>query len=168
MKYEVVVGGRPRPFVVEVGEDLTVDGRRVTADLYAIPHTPLFRLEMDGSTTPVALTRDEDAWEVQVGGRIWRADVVDERTRQLRALSGDGKAGAAGGMVKAPMPGMILRVEVEEGQAVQCGGGLLVLEAMKMENEIRAPADGVVVRIHAEPGRVVEKGTPLVELGPSS
>ena len=66
------------------------------------------------------------------------------------------------------MPGMILRLEVEEGQAVTRGVGLVVLEAMKMENEIRAPEDGVVVRIHAEPGRAVEKGAPLVELGPSS
>jgi biotin carboxyl carrier protein len=57
---------------------------------------------------------------------------------------------------------------VELGQRVNGGGGLVVLEAMKMENEIQASQDGVVTRIYVEPGSVVEKGAPLVELGPSS
>ncbi len=166
MKYDVVVGGHA--FVVEVEDGLTVDGRAVTGHLHPVPHTPLSHLEMDGRVTAVALTRADETWEVQVGGRVWVVDVVDERTRRLRAMAGGDKRPASGSVVKAPMPGMILRLEVEEGQAVTRGAGLVVLEAMKMENEIKAPADGVVVRIHTEPGRAVEKGTPLVELGPSS
>ncbi len=166
MKYEVVVGGHA--FVVEVEDGLTVDGRVVTGQLHPVPHTPLYHLEMDGRITAVALTRADETWEVQVGGRVWVVDVADERTRQLRAMAGEDKRPGRGGVVKAPMPGMILRLEVEEGQVVTRGVGLVVLEAMKMENEIRAPEDGVVVRILAEPGRAVEKGTPLVELGPSS
>ncbi len=166
MKYDVVVGGRA--FVVVVEDGLTVDGRAVTGHLHPVPHTPLSHLEMDGRVTAVALTRADETWEVQVGGRVWVVDVVDERTRRLRAMAGGDKRPASGSVVKAPMPGMILRLEVEEGQVVTRGVGLVVLEAMKMENEIRAPEDGVVVRIHAEPGRAVEKGAPLVELGPSS
>ena len=166
MKYAVVVGGHA--FVVDVEDGLTVDGRAVTGHLHPVPHTPLYHLDMDGRITAVALTRADERWEVQVGGRVWVVDVVDERTRQLRAMAGRDKRPGGGSVVKAPMPGMILRLEVEEGQAVTRGVGLVVLEAMKMENEIRAPEDGVVVRIHAEPGRAVEKGTPLVELGPSS
>ncbi len=166
MKYDVVVGGHA--FVVEVEDGLTVDGRAVTGHLHPVPHTPRSHLEMDGRVTAVALTRADETWEVQVGGRVWVVDVVDERTRQLRAMAGEDKRPGRGGVVKAPMPGMILRLEVEEGQAVTRGVGLVILEAMKMENEIRAPEDGVVVRIHAKPGRAVEKGTPLVELGPSS
>ncbi len=166
MRYEVVVGGQS--FVVEVENGLTIDGRAVTGHLYPVPGTPLYHFEMEGRITPVALTRADETWEVQVGGRVWVVDVVDERTRQFRAMAGGDKRPGDGGVVKAPMPGMILRLEVEEGQAVTRGVGLVVLEAMKMENEIRAPEDGVVVRIHAEPGRAVEKGTPLVELGPSS
>ncbi len=66
------------------------------------------------------------------------------------------------------MPGSILRLQVERGQGIKVGVGLVVLEAMKMENEIRAPQDGVVTQIYVEAGSVVEKGAPLVELGPSS
>ncbi len=166
MKYAVVVGGHA--FVDDVEDGLTDDGRAVNGHLHPVPHTPLSHLEMDGRVTAVALTRAGETWEVQVGGRVWVVDVVDERTRRLRAMAGGDKRPASGSIVKAPMPGMILRLEVEEGQAVTRWVGLVVLEAMKMENEIRAPEDGVVVRIHAEPGRSVEKGTPLVELGPSS
>jgi len=154
--------------MVDVEDGLAIDGRPVTGQLHPLPHTPLYHLEMDGRITAIALTRADERWEVQVGGRVWLADVVDERTRQLRGMVGGDKQAGVGGVVKAPMPGMILRLEVEEGQAVTRGVGLVVLEAMKMENEIRAPDDGVVVRIHAEPGMAVEKGAPLIELGPSS
>jgi pyruvate carboxylase subunit B len=65
------------------------------------------------------------------------------------------------------MPGLVLRVNVEVGQSVDEGAGLVVLEAMKMENEIRAPSAGEITEICVEPGEVVEKGLPLVEIGPA-
>jgi len=67
-------------------------------------------------------------------------------------------------MVRAPMPGMVLRVEVESGQKVASGSGLLVLEAMKMENEIRAGSAGVIKQIFVRPGQAVEKGADLLEI----
>ena len=63
------------------------------------------------------------------------------------------------------MPGLVLVVEVEEGQHVQEGQGVVVLEAMKMENEIKAVGGGVVTTIHVEPGQPVEKGAPLITIG---
>ena len=64
----------------------------------------------------------------------------------------------------APMPGMIVRVNVQVGDAVQPGQGLVVMEAMKMENELRAPAAATVKAVHAQPGTAVEKGALLLEL----
>lgn len=165
MKYDVVVGGHA--FVVEVEDGLTVDGRAVTGHLHPVPHTPLYHLEMDGRITAVALTRADETWEVQVGGRIWLVNVVDERTRKLRALAGRDRRPGGGSVVKAPMPGMILRLEVEEGQAVTRGAGLVVLEAMKMENEIDSVVAGVVKKIFVEAGQSVEAGDPLFEIEPS-
>lgn len=69
---------------------------------------------------------------------------------------------AAGETIIAPMPGNILKVNVTAGQAVKAGDILVVLEAMKMENEILAPRDGTVVQVIADKGAVVETGTPLV------
>ncbi|MCH7475204.1 MAG: hypothetical protein IIA27_11070 [Gemmatimonadetes bacterium] len=126
---------------------------------------------MEGSTTPMVVEQggEHDGWTVQVAGRAWPVEVLDERAMQLREMArrSDGAAGG-GGLVKAPMPGLVLRWEVEEGQSVGRGTGLVVLEAMKMENEIRAVGVGVVRRILVAAGTAVEKGTPLVEIGPSS
>ena len=71
---------------------------------------------------------------------------------------------AAGEPVKAPMPGVVLKVQVQQGQAVKAGQVLVILEAMKMENEIVAPKDGTVAQIVAAKGASVESGAPLVIL----
>ena len=73
-------------------------------------------------------------------------------------------ATAAGETVEAPMPGAILRVEVTQGQAVKAGDLLVVLEAMKMENEILSPRDGTVAQIVVQKGSTVETGSPLIVL----
>ena len=71
---------------------------------------------------------------------------------------------AAGEPVKAPMPGVVLKVQVQQGQAVKAGQVLVILEAMKMENEIVAPKDGTVAQIVGAKGASVESGAPLVIL----
>ena len=70
----------------------------------------------------------------------------------------------SGGMIKALMPGRVTRILVQEGESVRKGAGLLILEAMKMENEIQAPADGTIDRILVTPGQTVEGGAELLHL----
>src|SRR5260370_36753080 len=103
-------------------------------------------------------------WALGVVGERVELDVIDERTRQIQALTGQRPAPASGGVVKAPMPGLVVRVEVQEGQRVEAGAGLVVVEAMKMENELRATRAGVVSRVHVKPGQTVDRGVPLVTL----
>jgi pyruvate carboxylase subunit B len=95
------------------------------------------------------------------GERI-EVEAVDERTRQIQALTGRKPGGPAGGVVRAPMPGLVVRVEVAEGQRIAAGAALVVVEAMKMENELRATRPGVVAKVHVAAGTAVEKGAPLV------
>jgi pyruvate carboxylase subunit B len=167
VKYIVTVGDER--FEVEVsGERVTLDGRTVAARLERIDGTAFQVAHVDQVAHRLAMRHGPAGWAVQLRGRTRVVEVVDERTHRLRALTA-GPAGAqAGGVVRAPMPGMVLRLEIEEGQRVSRGDGLVVLEAMKMENEIRAPGDATVTRVHAVPGVAVEKGAPLVELGPAS
>ncbi|MGH7731018.1 MAG: acetyl-CoA carboxylase biotin carboxyl carrier protein subunit, partial [Candidatus Eiseniibacteriota bacterium] len=105
-------------------------------------------------------------WALGAVGERVEVDVVDERTREIRARTSQARAPASGGLVQAPMPGLVVRVEVAAGQRVETGAGLVVVEAMKMENELRAPRPGVVETVHVAAGQTVEKGAPLVTLGP--
>ena len=102
-----------------------------------------------------------------MGGGGVELEVVDERTRQIQALTGKRAASGGGTMVRAPMPGLVVRVAVAAGQRVDAGTGVVVVEAMKMENELRAPRAGVVETVHVAVGQAVEKGAPLVTLASS-
>ncbi len=164
MKYAVRVGGRVWEVVVEGGR-LTVDGRRVDGHLAAVPGTPLVHLLLGGeSWTVAAESLGGSRWALGVAGERLEVEVVDERTGQIRALTGTGAGALRGGTVVAPMPGLVVRIEVEEGQRVEGGAGLVVVEAMKMENELRAPHGGQVERVHVRVGEAVERGAVLVTL----
>lgn len=166
MKYLVTLGGRT--IEVEInGPEIRVDGRLMRGTLEAVPGSPEYRLVLDGEATRLAVEgREGGTWRLVEAGARWEALVEDERTRHIRSLAGAGRGAEGGGVLKAPMPGLVVRVGVEEGQVVQAGAGLLVLEAMKMENELRAAAAGVVTGIRVAPGQVVEKGQVLLHLGP--
>ena len=163
MKYGVEVGGKTIEVVLN-GTDVSVNGRSVSADLTAIPKTPLRELVIDGESNTYAVTPESDGWSVMAGGEAIHLRVEDERTARLGKLAGAGERGGAGGKVKAPMPGLVLRVEVEEGEQVVAGQGLVVLEAMKMENEIKAPVAGHVAAVHVSGGQAVDKGMVMVEV----
>jgi biotin carboxyl carrier protein len=170
MKYFVRVGGRT--FEVEVGGDrVTVDGTSVEAHLGAVPGTPLHHLLLGSESWTVAVEPSDDPdgpvgahWVVSALGERRDVSVVDERTRQIQELTGEKVPSLSSGVVRAPMPGLVVRVEVNVGDRVAAGAGLVVVEAMKMENELRATVRGVVAAVHVTPGQPVEKGTPLVTL----
>ncbi len=166
MKYSVSIGGRTFDVGVH-GDRVEVAGRSLDAHQVVVTGTPLRRLVIGGVTRTYSLERQPRGWIVGRGGERWAVEVVDERTQRLRALTGGSRARPSDGIVKAPMPGLVLRLEVEPGEEVAAGRGLLVLEAMKMENEIRAPASGVVRAVLVQPGQVVERGTELVEIAGS-
>lgn len=164
MKYFVTVAGREH--VVEVdGDRLTVDGQPVEATAAGVAGTPVRQLLVDGASWMLTVdAAGRGRWDLGWRGDRWEVEVVDERTRHIRSLTGAGQARAGGGVLKAPMPGLVVRVLVEPGQAVEAGQGVVVLEAMKMENELKAVGPGVVRAVRAEVGRPVEKGAVLVEL----
>ncbi|HEU4648348.1 MAG TPA: biotin/lipoyl-containing protein [Gemmatimonadales bacterium] len=163
MKYFVDVGGRE--ITVEIaGDRVVVDGRSYHVTLQPVGGTPLRQLTVDGrprllAVQPVARGR----WLFGAAGERRELEVIDERTRHIRSLTAQTTASAGSGVLKAPMPGLVVRIQVEPGAAVQSGTGVLVLEAMKMENELRAAGPGVVRAVRVQPGQAVEKGQVLVE-----
>ena len=150
-------------------------------------------LELDGREHEVFLQREADVVKIQVDGQPFEAKLGEEglvvlgehkfhvkvgersvtvgdqeipfRIQDFQpAASAGGKGGARGARVKPPMPGKIVSLQVEEGQEVQAGAVLLILEAMKMQNEITSPASGVIKKVHVKPGQNVEGKDVLVEL----
>ena len=163
MRYIVNLAGRD--IEVEVDGDLvTVEGSTRTASLRAIPGTPTRQLLIDGRPTALTMrSSGRGQWTLEVGGDRWDAEVVDERTRHIRSLTAGVERPRGPVTLRAPMPGLVLRILAEPGQEVVAGAGLVVLEAMKMENELRSPAAGIVGAIRVQPGQAVEKGQALVE-----
>lgn len=164
MRYAVTVG--EQTFDIEVdGDAVRIDGKETPASLVGIPSTPLRQLVLGSRSRTLAVLREGETWLVQWAGERVAVTVLDERSRRLQAMAAKHGSSGGGAVVRAPMPGLVLRVEVEVGQHVTAGTGLLVLEAMKMENEIAAPTAGVVTGIRVGAGEAVEKGVALVEIG---
>jgi biotin carboxyl carrier protein len=166
MKYFVTIGGREIEVEVE-GDQVRVGGRQATAHLLRIPGTPLRHLLLDQESLTLSVERRERGeWQLGVAGSRYEARVVDERARHIQSLTGGTRAKAGPAVLKAPMPGLVVRVLASEGQVVEVGQGLVVLEAMKMENELRATAPGVVQAVRVSPGQAVDKGQLLIEFAP--
>jgi pyruvate carboxylase subunit B len=165
MKYVVTVAGRTVTVELD-GAHVVVDGVRHVAHAAPVAGTPLWRLELDGAASTVAIERTGPGqWQALWRGSTLEVEALDERTRYIRSLAAAAKGPAGAGVLKAPMPGLVVRVPVEPGQAVAAGQGVVVLEAMKMENELKAPAAATVAKVHVQPGQAVEKGQVLVEFG---
>ena len=165
MKYFVKDGDTVHDVLVD-GETITIDGKRFVARLEDIPGTPLQLLTVGDRQEKLYARRgaDRGSFEVSVGGFRFPLEALDERTRVIRELSGASGKAKGPAHLSAPMPGLIVRVAVKEGDQVRAGQGLVVMEAMKMENELRAASDGVVKRVVASPGTAVEKGALLLEM----
>ncbi len=165
MKYFVTIGSQTIEVEVD-GPRVRVGGKPVETHLAPVSGTPLYHLLLAGASWTVAAEPLEGAgrWTLGLVGERVEVAVQDERSRRIEAASGKGKRSGGGGTVRAPMPGLVVRIEVAEGQRVDAGAGLVVVEAMKMENELRAPRPGMVQTVHVAVGQAVEKGASLVTL----
>ncbi|MGH7458520.1 MAG: biotin/lipoyl-containing protein [Longimicrobiaceae bacterium] len=164
MKYLVTVAGRELEVDLS-GERPAVDGAVVSAGLAPAHGPALQHLDLAGRSYTLLASRDdrEGSWRIVHRGVPYRVVVVDERARAIREMVGE-KAVEEKKSVTAPMPGLVVKVEVEEGEEVKRGQGVVVIEAMKMENELKSAADGVVAQVLVSDGETVEKGAVLVVL----
>jgi len=145
------------------GYRVRVGDRFLVADLVnAGPYLRSFRLE-DGSQLSLVHHREGDAHQISLPDSTIHVELTDPMSLKRRRREDEL---GEGGVIRAMMPGRITRVLVNKGDSVRKGASLLVLEAMKMENEIQAPADGIVDAVFVEAGQTVEGDTELVHLAP--
>lgn len=166
MKYHVALDGETvvveivdrggRTFVVKDGVELPVE--------LAVIRNGAYSLLMGDQSLPVVASGGNDDLTLTLGSETWHCSVQSEREAQT-ALSLGAKEGRKGaGLIRAVMPGIVREVLVRVGDAVVRSAPLLILEAMKMQNEVRADTEGTVAELHVSAGMAVAKGDPLVTL----
>ncbi len=166
MKFFVTIAEKTMEVTVD-GERVEIDGQRVDAELQHVPGSPMVRLVVDGSAVLLAVDqRIDGGWRLIDRGDVRDVDVEDERARHIRLLAGPARGEAARTVLKSPMPGLVVRIPVAAGDQVAAGAPLVVLSAMKMENELKAAGAAVVTAVRVAAGDAVEKGAVLLELGP--
>jgi len=163
IRYFARLGETTREVVVEAGHVL-IDGKPIEADILTLPGSDRQLLRLDGRSLSLFARREGAGWIVELEGRLFEVLVEDERTRHIRELASHVAPVETRRDLRAPMPGLIVRVEVREGQEVETGDSLVVMEAMKMENELRADSPGTVISVEVAPGQAVERDAVLLKL----
>ena len=162
-RYFVTIGTAAVEVELTAGRAV-VDGEPLTADLARIGETDAFSLLLDGESQGLSARMvGRGVWQVHMGGRAISATVQDERARMLERVSARSAPTPESAPLRASMPGLVVRLEVQEGDEVREGQGIVIIEAMKMENELRAAAPGRVTAIYIEEGQAVDRGQILVE-----
>ena len=155
MKYEIHINGARRIAEFDLAKmHASIDGRKIDADIAPVS-SAMYSILLDGRSFEVSIEKAGDGWLVRTAGREFHLEIVDPRS--WRSSHGGGMELEGRQQIVAPMPGKIVRVLAATGQKVEVGQGLLVIEAMKMQNEVRSPKSGTVERV-AEEGQTVNAG----------
>jgi len=158
-----------RTFTIDITEgpgrlELSVDGKPVDADWEWLGSDNDMSLLIDGRSYDLNIEPQNGQLRIYHNGERFLCTVQDERLAELRRLAGDTGVTDGKSEIKAPMPGLILKVFAEPGAEVAKGDRLLIIEAMKMENELKSPRDGIIKAIHCTEQQAVEQGKVLLVL----
>jgi biotin carboxyl carrier protein len=167
VKYIVQLNGERKVVALDSGGVHHEGERPVHAELSDVESSPVRMVKIGTHVYRVVVQRRQGRgkYTLWVDGYRFESEALDERTRAIRDLSAAGAGPAGPAPIIAPMPGLIVRVNVKTGDRVEAGQGLVVMEAMKMENELRTTTSGVVRSVEVSAGMTVEKGALLVALG---
>ncbi len=162
MIYHVRIGERKFEIDIAGNGTATIDGRKVDVAFRGLRDGKIRSLLIDGNSYEYVMERANGGIDIWHSSGQARAEVNDEKTERLNRLMGAAAGGVKAGSLKAPMPGLVVKVEVEVGQHVKKGDGLVIVEAMKMENELKAHSPAVIKEIKVKPGQPVEKNQILI------
>jgi biotin carboxyl carrier protein len=166
MKYTVELDAERHAVVIDNASVQFESEAPMHARLAEAEGSPLRTVKLGTHVYRVIVRRQpgKGRYTLWVDGNRFEAEVLDERTRAIRDISAVNAPPAGPAPILAPMPGLIIRINVSQGDRIEVGDGVVVMEAMKMENELRATTAGVVKNVTVKVGTAVEKGTLLVEL----
>jgi len=164
MKYITTLDDRE--YTIEFVDDdkIIVDGTTYEVDFESISGQPVFSLLVNGNSHEAYVYPDEEQWEVLYQGILYHVLVEDEREKRLRSSFGSGPSQTGDYYLKAPMPGLVVSILVEDGQTIAQGDVLVILESMKMQNELKSPRDGKIARVRVTEGDNVERKQTLLSV----
>jgi biotin carboxyl carrier protein len=164
MRYIATSG--EREILIEILDEhhITVDGLDYEIDFESVSEHTVYSLLANNNSYEALVYESEEGWQVLLHGSQYVLLVEDEREKRLRASLGGGPAENVDFHLRAPMPGLIVSVPVSEGQNVEKGDVLVVLESMKMQNQLKSPRPGRVSRVHIKPGDSVEQRDTLLSV----
>lgn len=165
MKYITTINNVKFEIDIQPDGRLLVNGEPRNVDFLPFGDSAMHSIIMDNlSYEALVEERAKNVYEVLMGGRLYTAEVLDERA-QLMALRSAGFPADSGEIsIRSPMPGLVVDVPVSEGQEVAAGQTVIILESMKMQNELKAPRAGVVQRISVQAGQSVEQNKALITI----
>ncbi len=164
MKYITTVG--EKTYVIEVNDDqhVTVDDKTYEIDFQPVGDQPIYSLLIAGRSYEAHVELTNEAWQVLHAGNLYEVIVMDERAQRLAQAGGGTLAQSGEFALKASMPGLVVSSPVEVDQEVEKGDILVILESMKMQNELKASRAGTVVSVRIQEGDSVEQNQILVVL----
>lgn len=165
MKYITSVNEQQYTIEIDQDDQLLVDGEPYHINFQQLLQGGTLSLLLNNRSLEAIVNEQDDNWEVLIHGELYTVQVQDERSYRLAQARGSVLPETGTVSLKSPMPGVILDLLVAAGDQVEKGEKVIILESMKMENELRASRDGVVTRVHVEIGAGVEKNQELLTIG---
>lgn len=165
MKYITVVNDQEYVIEIDGERRIKVNDQLFDIDFQQLSEGGILSLLLDNHSVEAIVEERDSAWEVLLHGELYSVVVQDERAYRLAKARGMATDVSGEAVIKSPMPGLIIAVAVAEGDHVQKGDKIVILESMKMENELRSPRDGTVLRIQVDAGAAVEKDQVLAVIG---
>jgi biotin carboxyl carrier protein len=157
MKYIATINGQEYLVDILDQDHVSINGTVHKIDFEAVSGQPVYSLLLNGQSYEAQVYASEEEWQVLLEGRLYSVLVEDERERRLRTTLGARASDTGEFQLRSPMPGLVIALPIEEGQPVRKGDVLLILESMKMQNELKAPRDGTIARIRVKAGDSVEQ-----------
>lgn len=164
--FKVTVNAGTEQEIVLSGNDFTINGLQGNWDKISVAKGRFHILKDSRSYNCEVLhfVKEKKTFSIRVNGNVYQVQVKDRFDALLKQLGMEGAAVNKVNTIKAPMPGLVLKIMIEEGQELNTGDSVLILEAMKMENIIKSPGRGIVKTIKVKAKDAVEKNQVLVEL----
>jgi biotin carboxyl carrier protein len=164
MKYLTTVDDLTYEIEINVEGEIVVNGQPLAIDFHPVAGQPVYSLLVNGRSYEAYVNPLDDGLQVLLQGRLYPVIVEDERTKRLRESSSGQPITKGEIHVKAPMPGLVVATLVEPGHAVEKGELLIILESMKMQNELKAVRSGKITRVRVKAGDSVEQNQVLMTI----